>query len=454
MNAVPLRRRLVLLAAAGILPLALTVGFGMAALARTQQEQARRVGLELARSVATAIDAELGSSIAVLEALATTPTLDRDDLAGFRERAGRVLALRPEWAAITLVDASGTLMVDTRFAPGTGLPPLAERASFESVLRERAPAVGNLARSPRGPWLFAVRAPVLRGGELRYVVTALVKPNEIFAVLQRQRVPDDWVISIVDANGLRVARSRAHEENLGGRLSESAQAVVRQGGGEGFGVSQTLEGERIYTPYSRLTASGWIAVLGIPTALVEGAIYRSLALYGGGVLLSLVLGTLAALWVARSINRPIADLRAAAQALGRKEPPRVPATDIQEIRDVASALAGAAEELGRGEAERDDLLRKERHARQVAETADRAKEEFMAVLSHELRTPLNAVYGWARILQGGHLADEAAASRARWTPSSATRTSRSSSSTTCWTSPASPAGRCVSTCGRSTWNRC
>jgi signal transduction histidine kinase/ActR/RegA family two-component response regulator len=80
-------------------------------------------------------------------------------------------------------------------------------------------------------------------------------------------------------------------------------------------------------------------------------------------------------------------------------------TALSQARQAELALAQEKERLARAltemthlEHQRQQLLDREHEARSSAESANRLKDQFLAVVSHELRTPLTAILGWADML--------------------------------------------------------
>ena len=371
-----LRVRLLLLAASGLVPLMLMIGWGINYLVQQMHEEAQRTALELSRALATGVGAELRSTVSLLEHVSTSDELERADLRAFHMSGERTVQ-QLGWYSVVLHDADGRPLLRTDKSYGATVEPGSEVDSIRRVVETRSPAVSPVFTEGTLE-VFAVRVPVMRGGNLIYVLSATLPVDVVFAVLSRQVIPETSIVSVYDQVGFRVARTREMASPVAG---PTLKALLERQLPHGTGRADAPDGTSHHVGYTRLAGPSWVVVVGTSVAETNRGLTTLLAAVGLGLLASLAVSLFLAWVLSRQVLGPVDLLKKAAAALGRGDKVNVPTLDISELDGIGHALTDAARE-------RDEAAARVSGALHVAEEANRSKDQFMAMLGHELRNPL------------------------------------------------------------------
>jgi signal transduction histidine kinase/ActR/RegA family two-component response regulator len=377
-----------LLAASGLVPLLVVLAWGTNYLVEERRTEAERSLLEVTRALGTALSAEFRGTMTLLDHMGTSEELEHADLRAFQLSARRT-AEQLGWRAVVLLDSEGRVLMRTDEPLGSTATVPREEESLMRVIQTHEPVVSRAidGRPGQGPE-FAVRVPVMRGGQLIYVLSAVLPVERIGAVLSRQDIPAGSLVSVFDHAQRRTARSRPTPSVA---PTASLKQLLDRPGASAVGRTRTFEGIDNYTAFTRLPDTGWYVVAGTSVAEVNRGLWALLSAVVAGLVTSLGLAVFLAWVLSRKVIGPIEVLKEGAAALGRGDPVELPALDIVELEDVAQALKHAAHDRDRAAAQVQEALRD-------AEEANRSKDQFMAMLGHELRNPLAPITNAVQIM--------------------------------------------------------
>lgn len=324
------------LAAVVALPLLVLLVVLFAAENASERERARDEALRIARFVAGRMEELHTASLALLERMAARPAIRNFD--GMHcDPFFAVPDFYPQYANIFFFDAAGRSVC-------SGTPETADRTVSAAAQEWIGEALRNGTLPPRTPtmrilanrWVSVLTVQVQDDQEKVRGTLALVELPEVFGA--EAMLPPNSVATVLDRNGTVVARSSQPHQWSGRSVRDTPLARLALRQPEGRTEAVGVDGVSRQYGFTYVADVGWHIYVGIPTESVLEPVKPFLvrSFVGGVLIIGLV--TLAALMLARRIQKPIDALARAAAAATRGTEATVAAEGPREVAVLASAF--------------------------------------------------------------------------------------------------------------------
>jgi signal transduction histidine kinase/ActR/RegA family two-component response regulator len=400
-----IRAYLFLMAAAILVPVVVFAGIALSMLLSAERDAALRGLNETANGIALLVDRELYSAEAALRVLAMSPSLSQQNLPAFYEQARSAGRGATGWTV--LVDASGRQLANTTVPFGTDLPPVPDPTRVQRAIATQRTQVTGLLSGPVTRQLVAtVNVPVtLDGGRRSYLLVGAFSTDHFRDLIAQAKVPEGWVVGIIDRDGRFIARN-LNDAELVGRHARPELVEAARLAQSGRIRHHTLEGVEVYDVFTHSALSGWTVAVAAPVSGIEQAARRASLVATLGLLAAMVAAGVLAILCGRLHVSSIRRAVKAATDLGNGVPPAPVQSRVAEMNELHSALHRAGEQMlqaqayrKHAEAEREAVLEAEQRERRMAEQQNEAKDQFLAMLGHELRNPLAPISTAAQLLR-------------------------------------------------------
>ncbi len=404
--------RLIVLATAAILPMLLLFTAIAYLDYRAERVRSGERQLSVTHSMAATVERELRAATASLQALALSPRLQQDDVAGFRNLAERFISTEPKGSALVLLDSGGQQLLNTATRPGDKLAhrgPADNAALTWRVFDTAQPAISDLFPPESGNELIVTAdVPVMKNGHVIYDLSLVLPASRFSDILSEQSLPAGRILAVFDRQGQTVARLPNPETLVGVQASPTLLPALLTRD-EGVLASQTREGLPVLTAFSHTKPSGWAVAFAVPDSELRAPLQKSLRLALGLGLVGMLTSAAVAFLTGQRILQPIRSLtrfaahpsHADMSSLGLRELDAVAAALRQGERDRQAAMTAlqTLNEQLEGRVRQEIASRLSVQAQLAQSQRMEALGQLAGGIAHDFNNVLQAVTGGLSLIQ-------------------------------------------------------
>ncbi len=301
--------------------------------ARSEQLRLKAAVEDSGKQIEFAIERQLANDLEMLRALASSPALRYRDFEAFTDQVKSLIGRDDKDTSIVIRDIdSGSVLVSVG------------QSSFEAKeLNAIDPwhTISNFVGAATfEDSAYYVSVPVTIDGTLQYWLHGRMSLARLVHLVNSLRLGSGYFSSIVDRNGIILARSSEPEKHYGRKLPGLDGAERKHFTWSGVNP----QGVKVYGVFLRLP-SGWGVTSGVSENLLNAPLYRSLAWLGVLAFAMIAISALIAWTLTRVMADAASSLTQKAGKLGDGLDLSEPATAVAEANTVGSAMVAASQKL-------------------------------------------------------------------------------------------------------------
>lgn len=278
---ISLRLRLLLLLLITIVPFTMLIIYEMHEITDYLVAETQKENMTLARQVADTIDEYIVSTGEILQAITNNQHTRRQDFDSMNRWFRDIVLKYRYYSNMTYIDNEGYVRVSAVSKNNDKPVNVRESSYYERAMNSDSLTIGDFTYSPfTGDPVIHICYPVYDLNDRRQGFVAIALDlTKIQNRLFQMKLPETVLVTVIDKNGIMVARSQQPESWVGKNMSNETPFRRMVGKDSGTDKVKSPDGKVRIIAFTQVSKTGWYVRVGMDESEVNTKVWKELNIH-------------------------------------------------------------------------------------------------------------------------------------------------------------------------------